>query len=35
MHAENLSEKQANALADLERWVFTNAKVLGVKSAPV
>ena len=35
MHAENLSEKQANALTDLERWVFTNAKVLGVKSAPV
>ena len=35
MQAENLSEKQTNALADLERWVFTNAKVLGVKSAPV
>jgi len=35
MHAENLSEKQVNALTDLERWVFTNAKVLGVKSAPV
>ena len=35
MHTENLSEKQANALTDLERWVFTNAKVLGVKSAPV
>ncbi len=35
MKAENLSEKQANALADLERWVFTNAKVLGVKSASV
>ena len=35
LHAENLSEKQANALTDLERWVFTNAKVLGVKSAPV
>ena len=35
MHAENLSEKQVNALTDLERWVFTNAKVLGVKSATV
>ena len=35
MHAENLSEKQANALTDLERWVFTNAKVLGVKPASV
>ena len=35
MQAEDLSEKQTNALADLERWVFTNAKVLGVKSAPV
>jgi exodeoxyribonuclease-1 len=35
MNAENLSEKQTNALADLQRWVFTNAKVLGVKSASI
>ncbi|EHQ56645.1 exonuclease I [gamma proteobacterium HIMB55] len=35
MQAENLSGKQTSALADLERWVFTNAKVLGVKSASV
>lgn len=35
MNAESLSEKQTNALADLERWVFTNAKVLGVKLASV
>ena len=35
MRAESLSEKQTNALADLQRWVFTNAKVLGVNSASV
>lgn len=32
IHTEGLSEKQATALADLQRWVSENAKVLGVKA---
>lgn len=35
MLMEGLSEKQTNALADLQRWVSENAKVLGVSGASV
>ena len=35
IRTEGLSEKQTTALADLQRWVSTNAKVLGVKTPSV